>query len=501
MAKTSDPVDPLSTQEEQKESDVAAIPHDLDHLNEMLEAIKKEDKASRLAATKSVRKLLSTPANPPVQEVVDAGFIPYLCKFLQMTGENMLQFEAAWALTNIGSSDLTYTLMEAGVLPHLVPLLRVEDPQLREQAAWCLGNIAGDRVEYRDMILDSPVILDSLVLNLQHPANISMLQNVTWTVSNLCRGSKSKPALNKVAPFVPVLKNIIERCGDEATIVDACWALSYISDGEDARLEVIVQSGLCETLIHTLRNGTAKSIPPCLRTLGNVVTGTDQHTQTAIDAGLLRELVVLMENEKTSVRKEAVWTASNITAGTKAQIGAFLAMPGLPEALFQQLEDGEWSVQKEAAWTVANICNSGSSELIQCIVERHNAIGPLCALLSATDAKIITLMLSALESILKVSTEYSVQIEEAGGLDTIEDLQNHSDDKIYQQARTLIETYFGCEDEEDENIAPEADTESFAFSKPFAENTMLPLPHVDPAAPLTEQPFSNNFNFSGMNFA
>jgi hypothetical protein len=56
---------------------------------------------------------------------------------------------------------------------------------------------------------------------------------------------------------------------------------------------------------------------PCLRTIGNIVTGNDQETQYAIDCGALEALNNLIYSKKKSIRKEVCWTLSNITAGTE----------------------------------------------------------------------------------------------------------------------------------------------------------------------------------------
>ena len=53
----------------------------------------------------------------------------------------------------------------------------------------------------------------------------------------------------------------------------------------------------------------------CLRTLGNVLTGTDDETQQAIDAGALESFNRLIGHPKKAVRKEVCWSVSNITAG------------------------------------------------------------------------------------------------------------------------------------------------------------------------------------------
>ena len=60
---------------------------------------------------------------------------------------------------------------------------------------------------------------------------------------------------------------------------------------------------------------------PALRTVGNIVTGDDMQTQIIINCGALPCLLnLLTTSHKKSITKEACWTISNITAGTKEQI-------------------------------------------------------------------------------------------------------------------------------------------------------------------------------------
>jgi hypothetical protein len=109
-------------------------------------------------AVRAVRTLLSKERNPPVDQILATGILPRLVEFLGFGDWPELMFEAAWALTNIASTERTSDVVNQGAISPLIRCLHYHSPDVREQAAWCLGNIAGDRHEYRDMLLQNNVM-------------------------------------------------------------------------------------------------------------------------------------------------------------------------------------------------------------------------------------------------------------------------------------------------------------------------------------------------------
>jgi hypothetical protein len=212
---------------------------------------------------------------------------------------------------------------------------------------------------------------------------------------------------------------------------------------------------------------------PALCVVGNIVRrGEDQQKQTVIDGGALPRLLALLNSPKKGIRKEACWTISNITAGTREQIQAVIEANIIPP-LVHLLATAEFDIKKEAAWSISNATSGGSPEQIKYLVTQ-GCIKPLCDLLTCNEPRLVTVALEGIENVLKAgeheaqqgaspSNPYTTFVDEAEGLDKLEQLQTHNNEEVYKKAVHILETYFGLDDDEDEQIAPEANQQGFVF--------------------------------------
>ncbi|GMH52512.1 hypothetical protein TrLO_g7815 [Triparma laevis f. longispina] len=445
-------------------------PQTLENLPQMVAGVMSNDPQAQTEYTTQFRRLLSIEKNPPIQQVIETDVVPRFIEFLGCDAMPALQFEAAWALTNIasGTSDHTEVVMNKGAVPIFCRLLSSPNDDVREQAVWALGNIAGDSPPCRDKVLQAGA-MEPLLGQLKSNSKLSMLRNATWTLSNFCRG-KPQPQFELVKPCLLTLAQLIYS-PDEEVLTDACWALSYLSDGPNEKIQAVIEAGVCRRLVELLLHPSPAVQTPALRTVGNIVTGDDLQTQIIINFNALSCLLALLSSQKKGIRKEACWTISNITAGNKDQIQAVMDNNIIPP-LIQLLSHAEFDIRKEAAWAISNATSGGTHAQIKFLVQQ-GCIRPLCDLLKVADAKIITVALEGLENILKVGdteakanntrNEMATYVAEAEGLAKIEELQQHDNVDIYEKCIKILETYIELEDEEDTNIAPEVQGNQFAF--------------------------------------
>ncbi|XP_056842401.1 importin subunit alpha-7 isoform X2 [Raphanus sativus] len=438
----------------------------LDH--NLISRIWSDKKDLLIEATTQIRTLLCGEMfSVHVEEVIQAGLVPRFVEFLTWDDFPQLQFEAAWALTNIasGTSENTEVVIDHGAVAILVRLLI--SPY--DEVVWALGNISGDSPRCRDIVLGHGA-LPSLLLQLNNGAKLSMLVNAAWTLSNLCRG-KPQPPYDQVSAALPALAHLI-RLDDKELLAYTCWALVYLSDGSNEKIQAVIEANVCARLIGLSVHRSPSVAAPALRTIGIVVTGNDSQTQYIIDLQALPCLLNLLRGPyNKTIRKEACWVVSNITAGCQSQIQAVFGADICP-ALVNLLRNSEFDVKCEAAWAICNAVAGGSYKQILFLV-KQDCIKPLCDILTSSDTQVVMICLEALEKILKVGeacntrhaegiyqcTQTNVNphaqlIEDAEGLEKIESLQAHENSDIYEMAVKILETYW-LEEEEAEEVEEE----------------------------------------------
>uniref|UniRef100_T1IVG4 Importin subunit alpha n=1 Tax=Strigamia maritima TaxID=126957 RepID=T1IVG4_STRMM len=419
----------------------------------------------QLSAVQAARKLLSSDRNPPIDDLIQSGILPILVHCLECHENASLQFEAAWALTNIasGTSQQTQAVVNAGAVPLFLQLLHSPHQNVCEQAVWALGNIIGDGPGLRDYVISLGVVQPLLAfINPEIP--ISFLRNVTWVIVNLCRNKDPSPPAETINEILPALCMLIHHT-DVNILVDTVWALSYLTDGGNDQIQMVIDCGVVQYLVPLLSHKEVKVQTAALRAVGNIVTGSDEQTQVVLNCNALSHFPALLTHQKDKINKESVWFLSNITAGNQQQVQAVIDANLIP-LIIHHLGRGDFQTQKEAAWAISNLTISGNKNQVAYLVQ-EGVIPPFCSLLTCKDVQVIQVVLDGITNILKMAGNQLVaicsMIEECGGLDNIEVLQNHENEEIYKLSYDIIDQYFSEEADEDPALIPQASEQGFQF--------------------------------------
>jgi hypothetical protein len=150
----------------------------------------------------------------------------------------------------------------------------------------------------------------------------------------------------------------------------------------------------------------------------------------AATASALRSL---LQSPMKSIRKDACWMISNITAGNSGQIQCVLESHLVLPLIEVLSEEDDVDIKKEAAWAITHAMSGGTPEQIKYLVT-HGCIPPLCDLLGCHDAEMVTIALTGLEHILHAGLDeamvkggantYAARIAEMGGLFKLENLHS-----------------------------------------------------------------------------
>ncbi|KRX17748.1 Importin subunit alpha-4 [Trichinella nelsoni] len=415
----------------------------------ILQNAQSPDPIVQLNAVQQARKLLSSDRNPPIDDLIRSGILPVLVNCLGPHNSPELQFEAAWALTNIasGTSEQTKAVVHSGAVPLFLQLLQSPHMNVCEQAVWALGNIIGDGPHFRDYCIELGII-DPLLEFIKREVPIGFLRNVAWVIVNLCRSKEPPPSALTISKLLPALSVLVHH-PDMSVLVDTVWALSYLTDGGNDQIQMVIDAGVVPKLVQLLNHREVKVQAAALRAVGNIVTGSDEQTQVVLNCEALSYMPELLAHQKEKINKEAVWFLSNITAGNREQVQAVINA-GLIPTIIKLLEKSDFATQKEAAWAISNVTISGQREEVAFMVSQ-GVIPAMCSQLNSRDVQVVQVILDGLNNILKMAGDevevITQQIEDCGGLDHIETLQTHENEEIYKLAYEILDKYFTDDDD------------------------------------------------------
>ena len=420
----------------------------LDDIPTILRHSKGSSDSDLLLAAMGLRKLLANHANPPIQEVIDHGFVPALLTWMQRIDFPKLQVEACWAVTNIasGSHDHALSLVSKGVVPILHSLLQSKTAEVRDNAIWLIGNLAGDSPQIRDELLHAEC-LDWVLDCIQH--NGTDTDCCPWAVANLCRG-RPKPEFHLVAKAVPYLCSVLLTLDSREELSSVLWAISHLCAEKNDRVQMILDHNLLPKIRTIVETADFSVQFPALRIVGNIASGREDQTEHVIC--LVPFLRSLLHSSNLSIQKETAWICSNIASGSLSQVQSLLN-EGILKAFIDLLPGAAEEIQREMLFGLGNasLMNNPEIQLYLC----ENGVFPaLVHTLKHGSPSLIYAALDVIKALLCTESEcehakFTIAFEACGGLEELEGLQFHGNPQVYEKALRLLEKHFETEGEAD----------------------------------------------------
>ncbi|KAH0488224.1 MAG: hypothetical protein KVP17_000033 [Porospora cf. gigantea B] len=265
-----------------------------------------------------------------------------------------------------------------------------------------------------------------------------LIRNGVWLLSHLCR-SKPEPAYEQIREALPALQFLMQT-SDSDVLTDCCWILSCWTDGNPNRQKVndVLESGLAVRLSDLVMHESTSVHTPALRAIGNIVTGEDYQTDMLLKLCpmLLKNLSALVDGFKRGTRKEALWALSNIAAGSSHQIQKVIDAGIIPQVI-NVLQTQDFEVKREAGWVISNAITGGNQNQVDYVVSA-GAIPALVDLLDMEDSKLVLCSVEAIECLLQCgvrnmqdqyANDYGRMLEQCGGVVKLERFKHQNNVK------------------------------------------------------------------------
>ncbi|KYM97420.1 Importin subunit alpha-1, partial [Cyphomyrmex costatus] len=396
-------------------------------VDQIINYINSPDKTLQLLAIQTYTKL-KRETNSSINDMIEDGILSRCIELLDCDNVS-LQFQIASLLTTITSDtskQMKYITMDK-IIPKLVKLFK-SAPIVVEQAVRALGNIIENKSYVRRLVLQYDALL--LLANfIKSHISVTFMDDISWLLSNLCQ--KNPPLTVELIKPVLSVFNCLFNNKNQYIISDVCRTLSYLTDGSKDNVQAIIETAdilpkLLECL--TLRKETI--VLPALRTLGNIVTiGNDAQKNNVIFAGGLSRLGAVLRYylcaKEDDIVKEAFWAIFKIIDN------------------MNQIQNA----QKIATWTIIALITQGTIQhLIQLVYA--GVLQAFCNLLKSDDNQNIINALIGMAEILHATEKIgqteklATMIKKFGGLEKINDLQYHENERIYRESLAIINAYF-----------------------------------------------------------
>lgn len=280
-------------------------------------------------------------------------------------------------------------IVEAGGIPPLVALLSDLNPEVRQNAAAALGNLALDS-EGMDLI----------------------------------------PTAGGIEAFIALLRD-----DDRNVRKNVVLALNHLADQYEENCKLIRKAGGIAPLVALLSDADSTVRERAAEALWHLASSFDEHIFLIVQAGGIRPLVILLGDENAGARKNASRALCALAHVDESR--KLIGQSGGIQALVTLMRDETWWVRKHAARVLGALAENDQNKLL---IERLGWISPLVALLGDANSEIRKKTAHALAS-LALHKEMAILIVQAGGLPVFLSLLGDENAEVCKEAVSALASF------------------------------------------------------------
>eukprot|EP00792_Barthelona_sp_PAP020_P005623 TRINITY_DN2733_c0_g2_i1.p1 TRINITY_DN2733_c0_g2~~TRINITY_DN2733_c0_g2_i1.p1 ORF type:complete len:547 (+),score=118.35 TRINITY_DN2733_c0_g2_i1:54-1694(+) len=432
---------------------------------------------------KELKELIRRSSPHPHKLIIESGIVQNFINFCIEKSTEISEeiYLIVWILNNLcgGSSYITQFCMSHGIVDMLMRLLiENEEPKIKWQAIWCLGNIMSHDIQSRDRVLAyNPLVYICRFIEDLNEAMVDLASNdesddvkfrelsqimetCVWTIYTVFLHIPYPLTQLRIVGEILLTTLSIE----ENDIVLACLKtlrniyrsneLAHCDDVED-----ILPSDMILDLIFSLieenhMNENSEILLTCLAVLGNM-SHYHEFADMFFDNMNFELFKSLILEGTIKCQYSCTWVMSNYCLFSSKHVEAFIES-GIANDIIQLLSCEVSDIRTESIWCICNAIHSSSNEQVHWFVD-NGVISPLVSLLLIQNSQVILLIVEAFKRILETSPDYEdsgenlykLFILKCNGYEYLIELTSHSDSGVRQASERLLAQYFFENDDSD----------------------------------------------------
>lgn len=218
-------------------------------------------------------------------------------------------------------------------------------------------------------------------------------------VTRLCNGSLPHDELKQEA-LNALMYLLLDNDLEQGAWVDACSAFAIIMEDPQTSILMNVRRNIGTCLVSRLHpDASVDVLRPVVRAIGNLLQGDDDQTSMLVKAEVIPALKALMTHFDADIRRDVLWSISNITAGTQLHIHAIIDAEIYPHLIDLLSLSAPVTGQQEALWAIGNVAAHGKPQQKLYLLSKLDVIPTLCQFLlqAREEPKLVVTTLETLE--------------------------------------------------------------------------------------------------------